>query len=156
MNTIIDFASSTIRISVPIIMLALGVCYSEKAGVHAMGAEGHALIAAFVSVIMTIVSGSLLCGIIFGIEYCLAVFPVVFVYFFVAAQGSEFVVGGCKFIFGFSFTPSEIIAFVYRAYCAYCPVRPHQAAGQTEVYILMPVLKFFFRRLRGCAKCANR
>ena len=96
------------------------------------------------------------CGIIFGVEYCLAVFLVVFVYLFVAAQGSEFVVGGCKFIFGLSFTPSEIIAFVYGTYRAYCPVRPHQAAGQTEVYILMSVLKFFFRRLRGCAKCANR
>lgn len=67
MTTIIDFASSTVRISVPIIMLALGVCYAEKAGVHAMGAEGHALIASFVSVIMTIVSGNHVVGILSGI-----------------------------------------------------------------------------------------
>ena len=64
---VVEFLSSTIRIAVPIILIALGVCYSEKAGVHAMGAEGYMLIGAFVSVVMTIATGSHFLGVVFGI-----------------------------------------------------------------------------------------
>jgi simple sugar transport system permease protein len=57
MNLIMEYLSAAVRVSVPIVLIAQGVAFSEKAGVHAMGAEGCMLIGAFVSVVMTIASG---------------------------------------------------------------------------------------------------
>ncbi len=65
---IVEYLSSSVRVAVPIILVAIGVCYSEKAGVHAMGAEGFMLVGAFISVVFTIISGgNHLVGILLGI-----------------------------------------------------------------------------------------
>lgn len=73
LDFIVEYLNSTIRISVPIILLALGVCYSEKAGVHAMEAEGLMLISSFVSVVMTIMTGNHFFGVLFGVLAAVAV-----------------------------------------------------------------------------------
>ena len=56
-NFLVEYLSSTVRVAVPIILVAVGVCYCEKAGVFAMGSEGQMLISAFVAVIVTVFSG---------------------------------------------------------------------------------------------------
>lgn len=92
MESVINFLSSTIRISVPIIMLALGVCFCEKSGVHAMGAEGHMLMASFVSVIITILTGSHLLGILAGILSAMLV-AVLFSFFTVRLGANQVICG---------------------------------------------------------------
>lgn len=64
---IIECLSSAIRVSAPIILIAIGVSFSEKAGVYAMNAEGYMLIAAFASVMVTVLTHSLAWGVIAGI-----------------------------------------------------------------------------------------
>ena len=54
MTVLVEYLNSAIRVSVPVILIAVGVCYSERAGVFAMGSEGYMLIAAFVSVVTMI------------------------------------------------------------------------------------------------------
>ncbi|MFR3032150.1 MAG: ABC transporter permease subunit, partial [Blautia sp.] len=66
-SVLIEYLNSTIRISVPIILIAVGVCYSEKSGVYAMGAEGFMLISAFTSVVAMIGTNNHLVSVVIGI-----------------------------------------------------------------------------------------
>ncbi len=69
-TVLVEYLNSTIRVSVPIILVAIGVCYSERGGVYAMGSEGYMLISAFVSVVTMIYTNnhfiSVLAGILSG------------------------------------------------------------------------------------------
>lgn len=96
--TIIEYLSSTVRVSVPIILIAIGVAYSEKAGVHAMGAEGYMLISAFVSVVGTIVTGSHLTGVVLAVLVGM-VSAAMFSYFTVALGANQVICGlGMNFV----------------------------------------------------------
>ena len=66
-SVLVEYLNSTIRISVPIILIAVGVCYSEKSGVYAMGSEGFMLISAFTSVVMMIGTDNHLISVCIGI-----------------------------------------------------------------------------------------
>lgn len=66
-SVIIEYLSSTVRISVPIILIAIGVCYSEKAGVYCMGAEGYMLVSAFTSVVAMIGTDNHLISVCIGV-----------------------------------------------------------------------------------------
>ncbi len=66
-EVVVEYLSSTIRVAVPIVLIALGVCFSERSGVYAMGSEGYMLISCFVSVVMTIQTGNQFFGVLFGV-----------------------------------------------------------------------------------------
>lgn len=59
--------SSTLRLSVPIAFAALGGIFAEKSGVINIGLEGHLIIAAFVAIYGTNLSGSIWIGFIAGV-----------------------------------------------------------------------------------------
>ncbi len=66
-GVILEYLGSTVRVSVPVILIAIGVCYCEKVGVYAMNAEGYMLISAFMSVVATIATGNQAIGVFAGI-----------------------------------------------------------------------------------------
>lgn len=59
--------SSTLRLSVPIAFAALGGIFAEKSGVINIGLEGHLIIAAFVAIYATNLSGSIWIGFLAGV-----------------------------------------------------------------------------------------
>lgn len=67
MDFVTELLTASIRVSTPIILVALGGCFSEQAGVFAMGLEGFMLSAAFAGVVGTILSGNLIIGILVGV-----------------------------------------------------------------------------------------
>lgn len=79
MDGLILYLSSAIRLSVPVLLAAIGVCYSEKAGVYGMNADANMLSACFVSVVTTLATGNPWLGVLAGILaacICSALFSV--------------------------------------------------------------------------------
>lgn len=66
-SNLILYLSSALRLSVPILMVAIGVCYSEKSGVYCMNADSSMLGACFVSVVVTLATGNPWIGVVAGI-----------------------------------------------------------------------------------------
>ncbi|WP_248903444.1 ABC transporter permease [Halocatena marina] len=59
--------SSTLRLSVPIAFAALGGIFAEKSGIINIGIEGHLIIAAFVAIYGTNLTGSIWLGFVAGV-----------------------------------------------------------------------------------------
>ena len=66
-DNIILYLSSALRLSVPILMAAIGVCYSEKSGVYCMNADSSMLGACFISVVNTLLTGNPWLGVLLGV-----------------------------------------------------------------------------------------
>ncbi len=66
-NTLINLIGSTFRISLPIILCALGSMYCERCGVLNIGMEGIMLLGAFFGAFGSYVSGSAVIGLFFSI-----------------------------------------------------------------------------------------
>lgn len=66
-QTIISVLSSSIRVTTPILFVALAACFSEQAGVFAMGLEGFMLMGAFSAVVGSLLTGSQLLGFLIGV-----------------------------------------------------------------------------------------
>ena len=60
----LDFIAAILRVSTPIILAAMGILISERAGVVNIGAEGMILLGAFCGVIFSAVTGSAAAGLI--------------------------------------------------------------------------------------------
>lgn len=67
MSSIILYFNSAITLAVPILMVAIGVCYQEKSGVYAMNSDSSMLSACFISVMVVLGTGNAFLGILAGI-----------------------------------------------------------------------------------------
>ncbi|SMC45004.1 nucleoside ABC transporter membrane protein [Fulvimarina manganoxydans] len=67
LNTVVDIAASTIRVSTPLLFAALAGLYSERSGIFDISLEGKMLIAAFASAALAATSGSAVLGLLAGI-----------------------------------------------------------------------------------------
>lgn len=67
MNNVLTIIGSTLRISLPIILCALGSMYSERVGVLNIGMEGIMLLGAFFGTLGSYVSSSAWVGLLFAI-----------------------------------------------------------------------------------------
>jgi general nucleoside transport system permease protein len=79
MDALILYLSSALRLSVPVLLAAIGVCYSEKSGVYGMNADANMLSACFISVVVTLATGNPWLGVIAGILagcVCAALFSI--------------------------------------------------------------------------------
>lgn len=72
LNTIVDIAASTIRVSTPLLFAALAGLYSERSGIFDISLEGKMLIAAFASAALAATSGSAVLGLLAGILAAIA------------------------------------------------------------------------------------
>jgi simple sugar transport system permease protein len=66
-DSIVSILASSVRVTTPILFVALGGCFSEQAGVFAMGLEGYMLTSAFVAVVGALLTKSLVLGVLLGI-----------------------------------------------------------------------------------------
>jgi general nucleoside transport system permease protein len=66
-QTIVSLLASSVRVTTPIMFVAMSGCFSEQAGVFAMGMEGFMLIGAFAAVVIALMTNSLFIGVIGGI-----------------------------------------------------------------------------------------
>jgi len=79
MNELVLYLSSAIRLSIPILLAAIGVCFSEKAGVYCMNADSSMLSSCFISIVVTLATGNPWLGCIVGIlvgGLCAALFSI--------------------------------------------------------------------------------
>jgi simple sugar transport system permease protein len=98
MAVVLEFLNSMIRVSVPVILVAIGVCFSEKSGVFAMGSEGYMLISAFVSVVVMIQANNHFVAIMSGIIAGMLV-SAIFSYFTVVLGADQVICGlGSNFV----------------------------------------------------------
>ena len=98
MTVLVEYLNSAIRVSVPVILIAVGVCYSERAGVFAMGSEGYMLIAAFVSVVTMIYTDNHVISVLAGILSGMAASGI-FSYFTVVLGADQVICGlGSNFV----------------------------------------------------------
>ncbi|MEA4964590.1 MAG: ABC transporter permease [Oscillospiraceae bacterium] len=67
MSSIILYFNSALILSAPILLVAIGVCFSEKAGVYAMNSDSSMLGACFVSVLVMLGTGNAALSILGGI-----------------------------------------------------------------------------------------
>ncbi len=66
-QTLILILAASVRVATPVLFAALGGCFSEQSGVFAMGLEGFMMTGAFVAVVATLSSGSILLGALLGV-----------------------------------------------------------------------------------------
>lgn len=66
-GNIILYFNSTIILAVPILLVAIGVCYSEKSGVYGMNSDSSMLGACFISVAIMLETGNAALAVIGGI-----------------------------------------------------------------------------------------
>ncbi len=59
--------TASVRVATPVLFASLGGCFSEQAGVFAMGLEGFMMTGAFVAVVTVTTTGSLVLGLILGV-----------------------------------------------------------------------------------------
>lgn len=67
METFVEFLRATIRLSIPLLLAALGGSFMQVAGVPNVAMEGMMLISALIGYIMSFVLGSWVWGLVFGI-----------------------------------------------------------------------------------------
>jgi simple sugar transport system permease protein len=67
METLTEFLRATIRLSVPLLLAALGGSFMQVAGVPNVAMEGMMLVSALVGYIMSYVTGSWALGLLFGV-----------------------------------------------------------------------------------------
>lgn len=67
MSNVVLYLNSALRLSIPILMVAIGVCYSEKSGVYCMNADSSMLSSCFLSVVTMLLTNNLLLSVLVGI-----------------------------------------------------------------------------------------
>jgi simple sugar transport system permease protein len=67
METLVEFLRATIRLSIPLLLAALGGSFMQVAGVPNVAMEGMMLISALVGYIMSFTTGSWALGLLFGV-----------------------------------------------------------------------------------------
>lgn len=103
MDVITSFLSSDIRTAAPILIAALGIVFSERAGIVNIGTEGLMLIGSLVCVAGSYFTGSVFFGTIIGMIITM-LFALVFGYFTITIKADQTVVGTAINIFAGGFT----------------------------------------------------
>jgi simple sugar transport system permease protein len=105
-----SFLASDIRTATPILIAALGIVFSQKAGIVNIGVEGLMLIASLMGVIGSWLTGSVVIGVLFAISAGV-LFSAIFAFFTITIKADQTVVGTALNIFagGFTITLNRII-----------------------------------------------
>ncbi len=102
-DIITSFLASDIRTATPILIAALGILYSERAGIVNIGVEGLMLIGALMGVYGSYLFGSVAVGVIFAMFFS-ALFAAIFGFFTITVKADQTVVGMAINIFALGFT----------------------------------------------------
>ena len=102
-ETITSFLASDIRTATPILIAALGIVFSERAGIVNIGTDGLMLIGALVCVAGSYFTGSVVLGTLIGMAITM-LFSWVFAYFTITVRADQTVVGTAINIFAGGFT----------------------------------------------------
>ena len=92
MDWIVSFLNTDVRMMMPILVAAMGLVFSERAGVLNIGAEGILLIGAFMGYLGTVRTGSLWLGLLWAIAAG-AIVGVIYAFMVVTLQADQTVVG---------------------------------------------------------------
>lgn len=92
MNGITSFLASDIRTAVPILIAALGIVFSQRAGIVNIGIEGLMLIGSFAGVLGSYITGSVFLGTIVAIISSM-LFALIFAFFTITIKADQTVVG---------------------------------------------------------------
>ncbi|MEA5014895.1 MAG: ABC transporter permease [Candidatus Limiplasma sp.] len=92
MNILIGFLSSMIMLSTPTLIAALGIVFSERAGIVNIGTEGMMLIGALTGVIGSLVTGSVWLGALIAMLVSM-LFAAIFALFTVIVKADQTVIG---------------------------------------------------------------
>ncbi|MEM1484380.1 ABC transporter permease [Oscillospiraceae bacterium PP1C4] len=103
MDSIANFLSSDIRTATPLLLAALGLVFSERAGIVNIGTEGFMLAGALLGTVGSYYSGSVWVGALLAIATSM-LFALVFAFFTVTIRASQIVVGTAMNIFAGGFT----------------------------------------------------
>ena len=98
-----NFLASTLLISTPIILVGLGLVFSERAGVINIGAEGLMLIGALMGVVGSWATGSVILGTLIAMISGVF-FSLIFAYLTVSLRANQVVAGLALNIFAGGFT----------------------------------------------------
>ncbi|MEG1448117.1 MAG: ABC transporter permease, partial [Oscillospiraceae bacterium] len=102
-ETITSFLASDIRTATPILIAALGIVFSERAGIVNIGTEGLMLIGSLVCVAGSYYTGSVFFGTLIGMIITM-LFSLIFGYFTITIKADQTVVGTAINIFAGGFT----------------------------------------------------
>lgn len=102
-NLITSFLNSDILTATPILIAALGIVFSERAGVVNIGVEGLMLIGALVGVVGSYLTGSAILGALLAMVVSM-LFACLFAFFIITIRADQTVVGTAINIFAGGFT----------------------------------------------------
>ena len=92
MTTVSSFIASTLRLATPTLIAALGIVFSERAGIVNIGTEGMMLMGALAGVMGSYYTGSALLGALIAmLTGCL--FAMIFAFFTVSIKADQTVIG---------------------------------------------------------------
>ncbi len=124
MNILVSFLSSVIMLSTPTLIAALGIVFSERAGIVNIGTEGKMLIGALAGVIGSMMTGSVWLGALLAMAVAM-LFAAIFAFFTVVVKADQTVIGTGmnilasgltitvnRAVFGASTSPPKIETFV--------------------------------------------
>jgi len=92
MNILISFLSSMIMLSTPTLIAALGIVFSERAGIVNIGTEGMMLVGALAGVIGSMMTGSVWMGALIAMIVAM-LFAAIFAFFTVVVKADQTVIG---------------------------------------------------------------
>jgi simple sugar transport system permease protein len=92
MNVLISFLSSMIMLSTPTLIAALGIVFSERAGIVNIGTEGMMLMGALAGVIGSLLTGSVWLGALIAMIIAM-LFAAIFAFFTVVVKADQTVIG---------------------------------------------------------------
>ncbi len=123
MNEVVSFFATTIRLATPTLLAALGIVFSERAGIVNIGTEGMMLIGALSGVIGSYITGSVWLGMLIAVLVTV-LFAAIFGFFTVIVKADQTVIGTGmnllasgltitvnRALFGASTSPPEIDKF---------------------------------------------
>ncbi len=137
MEAIASFLASNIRTTTPLLLAALGVVFSERAGVVNIGVEGGMLIGAFTGVVASYYSGSALVGAIAamcsGFLVCLII-----AFFSITIKANQVIVGTAVNIFagGLTITLNRLIFGVSTGVTLIDSFKEYPLPGLSQIPIL--------------------
>lgn len=110
MDVITSFLASDIRTAMPILIAALGLVFSERAGIVNIGTEGFMLIGALFGVLGSYWTGSVFLGAILAMVVTM-IFSWIFAFFTITIKADQTVVGTAVNIFasGLTITLNRVI-----------------------------------------------
>ena len=92
MNILVSFLSSMIMLSTPTLIAALGIVFSERAGIVNIGTEGMMLMGALAGVIGSMMTGSVWLGALIAMLVAM-LFAAIFAFFTVVVKADQTVIG---------------------------------------------------------------